>query len=236
RLGRAGMALGNLYETRARLALRASDVEGFTRYAELCLREYESAENPLLGARVGRLLDEARQRELVADEPLAPLRELLAVSQVESEYDTVHSRMLECVDSSDRARCALTLLLQATERAAGYLFGVRHDRAALLAALPDGPIDPGMPHWVEDCVYSTFGSAGPLSTDITEETRSESILCFTDADGRTLEPVFLFAPEAAGRRVAAVLVLQVPEGRRTLPSRRILDDLASELLAHGDVG
>jgi Protein kinase domain/AAA ATPase domain len=237
RLGRAGLALASLFETRAWVAIRMSDSAAFERYAELCAHEYKRAENPALGAKLVRLLDDAKQQDVGAAAPLAPLRELMQLSAAESEYDTVHSRMLECVDSIDRARCALTLLLQSTESACGYLFGLRGPKPVLLAALPDVPIDPGMTHWLEDCVQSAFGDADSMTRESSSEvTRSESMLHYTDAEGRNLEPVFLLRHQSSEREIIAALVLHLPAGQRTLPSRRMLDDLANELMAHGDVG
>jgi hypothetical protein len=235
-LGRAGLALGSLYETRARMAIRMSDSPAFERYAERCAQEYRRAQNPALAIKLVRLLDDAQQQTIGAPGPLAPLRDMIQVSAEESEYDTVHSRMLECVDSIDRARCALTLLLQSTESACGYLFGLRDGKPMLLAALPDVPVDPGMSHWLEDCVQSAFGSSDSMTQESSsEETRSESMLRYTDGEGRALEPVFLFGPQATERKIAAILVLHLPTHQRTLPSRRMLDDLASELMAHGDL-
>jgi hypothetical protein len=218
------------------VAIRVQDSAAFERYAELCAKEYQRAKNPVLGARLVRLLDDAVQHDLGSGQ-LAPLRELAQLSAAESEHDTVHSRMLECVDSSDRARCALTLLLQSTESACGYLFGLRGTKPLLLAALPDMPLDPGMTHWIEDCVQSAFWEGDSITDERSSEaTRSESILRYIDAEGRALEPAFLFGSQNDSRQMVAVLVLHVPEGPRTLPSRRILDNLARELMAHGDVG
>jgi len=159
------------------------------------------------------------------------------VASTGGEYETVQSRMLECVDRDDRARCALTLLLQSTESACGYLFGLRGTQPILLAALPDVPVDPGMSHWIEDCVQNTFGDADSMTKErSSDETRSVSMLRYTDAEGRGLEPVFLFGPQSSDRQVVAVLVLHLSADQRTLPSRRMLNDLASELMAHGDLG
>jgi hypothetical protein len=237
RLGRAGLALASLYETRARIAIRMQDAAAFERYAELCAHEYKRAENPALAAKLVRLLEDAKQQDVGAAAPLAPLRDLVQPTAAESEYDTVHSRMLECVDSLDRARCALTLLLQSTESACGYLFGVRGAKPVLLAALPDAPLEADMTHWIEECVHDAFSDADSITQERSSEgTRSDSLLRYTDAEGRGLELVFLLGPETSDRQVVAVLLLQVTSAPRTLPPRRILDELASELMAHGDLG
>jgi tetratricopeptide (TPR) repeat protein len=124
-LGSVGFALGFLYETRARVAIMMKDRGGFDHYVDLCAAEYKKAKNPALAARVARLIEEASQREVAAGESSADVQDLLQSPAVDhTEYNTVHSRMFECVDGGDRARCALTLLLQSTESAFGLLYGV----------------------------------------------------------------------------------------------------------------
>jgi tetratricopeptide (TPR) repeat protein len=235
-LGSAGHALGVLYEARARIAIRMSDREGFERFAELCGSEYRKARNAALTARFGRLLEDAREHEVGGIESAAEIRELLQQPAPESEYNTVHSRILECVDESDRARCALTLLLQSTDSAVGYLYGVRDGRPVLLAAVPEPPADDDVVHWVEECLHAELecGVGAPVDS-LAGETRSEVAVQFSDSEGRHLEPIFLFASQQRPLQIAAVLALHVPPGPRTLPSRHLLEELANELLQHGDV-
>src|SRR4249919_3318533 len=139
-VGTIGFMPGLAYETRARVALAASDFAAFDRYAELCAREYCRFKNPVLAARLARLSAEARAAAGDAIRSTLVLDELSSeVSQ--SEYQTVVSRMRECSDAGDRARCALTILLQHVESFAGYLYGVSKDGATLLAGLPDATPD-----------------------------------------------------------------------------------------------
>jgi hypothetical protein len=147
----------------------------------------------------------------------------------ESSQNSVHSRILECVDESDRARCALTLLLQSTESASGYLYGVRDGRAQLLAALPDTLAADGVIEWAQQCLEREVGARGPATT-----LGSADPVRYTDSEGRLLEPVFLFATQSQGIQIAALLALHVPPGGHP-PPRQLLEEIADELVLHGDV-
>jgi hypothetical protein len=242
-LGRAGLALGSLYESRARIAIRMRDSEAFDRAAHRCAEEYQKARNPALSAKFARLLDDARQEHVAEDEAAEEYRELLASPAAESEYNTVHSRMLECVDTGDRARCALSLMLQSTESSAGYLFGVRDRHAVLLAALPDLLVDADMCDWVDDCLQTALDADELVTAESlgVSETQSSGILRYTDTEGHDLDPVFLIATRDQQSEIAAVLVLRLPAGSRSASSRMnvpvgLMRELARELLEHGDVG
>jgi tetratricopeptide (TPR) repeat protein len=239
KLGCEGLALGILYETRARLAIRAGDRGGFERSAELCAHEYRKANNPALIARFARLLEDARQHELGDIESAPDVRELLLSLPPESEYNTVHSRILECVDDGDRARCALTLLLQSTEGITGYLYGVRDGRAVLLAALPEPPADAELAQWVDECLQSELESGENATVDDGADalggSRTDAARAYFDEERRCFEPVFLFATQGSAAQIAAILVLHMPAGPRVIPPRPLLEELAHELLDHGDV-
>jgi hypothetical protein len=237
-LGCAGLALGALYEARVRIAIWASDRASVAQFAELCAAEYRTAHNPTLIARFARLLEEAKRRELEPTDTALEIRELMEPDESSSlSFNTIHTRMLECVDESDRARCALTLLLQSTESNTGYLFGIRHGRIELLAALPESAGDERIRKWADQCVHREIAA----QVDATVSGESEGPIQFenapryTDADGNVFEPFFLTESRARGDRIAALLAVPVPQGARCVPDRELLADLASELITHGDV-
>jgi tetratricopeptide (TPR) repeat protein len=235
-LGSAGFALGVLYEARARIAIRMGDRAGFARFAELCAAEYKRARNSALTARFTRLLEDAREHEVGDAKSALEICEILQQPANESEYNTVHSRILECVDESDRARCALTLLLQSTDSAVGYLYGVRDGQPVLLAAVPEPPVGDTVSQWVDECLQAELATGADATQDnLGGETRSELAVQFSDSEGRHLEPIFLYAMQQRPLQIAAVLALHMPTGARTLPSRHLLEELANELLQHGDV-
>jgi hypothetical protein len=170
----------------------------------------------------------------------------------ESEADSIHSRMAECVDASDRARCALTLLLQSTASATGYLYAAGPDRRlTLIAALPDVPDDLGLERWVEQRALACGGGESTEDVTAADTTVSEAngeppsvneaggakdatASWYQDGWGRTLEAVPLFDARADRRYLAGVLVVHTLPTQRALPPRALCATIARELLDHSD--
>lgn len=245
-LGVSGLALGALYEARARIALLFGDAATFERFAERCAVEFRKAQNPALGARFARLIEEAERKELGPIEPAPESEQLLHTLESLVSHNTIRSRMLECVDEGDRARCALTLLLQSTDSNSGYLFGVRHGRVELIAGLPDRAPEPGLRAWVEQCVsrerdlggdaIATADGEDPLPGQSQSQSLPPAFVRYVDAEGMTFEPIFLIDRHVErGKRIAAVLALPMPRGVRSIPDRELMSEIASELLVRGDV-
>jgi hypothetical protein len=231
--GSTGLLLGTFYETRARIAILMADRPAFERFCELCALEYKKAKNPMLSASFARLLDDARQQALTPTENPA-LRELFEPVDSEVVDQTVHHRMLECIDAADRARCALTLLLESTESCVGYLFGVRDGAVAPIAGLPDVLPDEGLAQWVEQ--RAKFEVEQQVGATITDEGDGQDVdgeipLRFTDGDGRCFEAIPMISPPKRQSWLVAMLAVQVTPGPRTLPPRPLLGQIAGELLA-----
>jgi serine/threonine-protein kinase len=239
-IGARGLALGMFFEARARIAIAMRDRESFERAAERCAREYQRGQNPAVSAKFARLMDEARQHELAPAE--APDFELaLRIAPEEPERDpnhTIVSRILECVDASDRARCALTMLLQSTESYLGHLYGVQGDRLVPLAGLPSVEAEPDLEQWMWRWLSAEREQAAQLQSIRTvnqrrsdDEDGDEELATVTEmgddedvVDGEMadpspemstqtadISPVHEVAPDyvdAEGRRFHAVMLIQ----------------------------
>jgi hypothetical protein len=259
--GRVGLAAGSLYEARARIALAAGDAEAFDGSLKRCAAEYEKSKNPALLAQATALLDEAKQRGLVANEAADAIRQSLQPPAAESEYDTLHSRMAECVDRADRARCALTLLMQDSVSNLGYLYGCSAEHElTLLAALPDPPTGPDVAAWLERYVRAWVAARAARETSATASadldtraedtsTASQSVSTtqsgaalgesrvsstYVDADGKHLQAVLLV--DSQTDRLAAVLVLEIIPRRPFGIAQQRVAAIARQLLEHDDVG
>jgi hypothetical protein len=164
---------------------------------------------------------------------------LFVSSQAETGFETIQSRMLECVDQSDRARCALTIVLQSMESFSGYLFGVGEGaRLSPLAALPEARPDVGLSNWLEESLkmeLESLVSATATADGEDEEPHSEVSGRYTDPEGRVFEPIFLTAKGEHDERIAAVLALHVQPGPRSIPPKELLGEIACQLVEHGDV-
>jgi hypothetical protein len=259
RTGRTGLAVGMLYEARARIAIEAGDAAKFEEYVRRCQAEYLKSHNPALNVQVARLLDVAEERGLTPAQPVTLARESRQTAESESQYETLHSRMAECIDREDRARCALTLLLQSTTSSIGYLYGMQEGRAVtLLAALPFPPSDAGIEQWVEsfalqwmaaqenptglDDQTETEDDDSELNTitDMDEDTielphESELTNTFTDRDGRYFEAIPLVEGLGDSRRLAAVFVVDTAPDLPVRGVHMLGARVARQLLEHEDV-
>ncbi len=244
-LGVSGLPLGALYEARAWVAAGMQDTAAFEHYAELCATEYKKVQNLALNAKFARLLVKAKQHDLGRLDLANHAAEMLVASQTETAYESIHSRMLECVDGEDRARCALTMLLQSIGTTGGQLYAVRLDGSLqLLACVPDEPIASGLHAWLEECVRFEIDSSqtsAMATADVDGEIdaeapyRSEVSARFTDAQGRSFEPVFLTAGPEHGNRVAALLALPVLPGPRSLIPKDLIAEITDFLVEQGDL-
>jgi serine/threonine-protein kinase len=236
--GRTGFAIGSLYEVRAKIALMMDDRENFDAAVLRCAQAFEPDKYPAMRTMLTRLVDEGRHHGVVPNEAVASIRQSTQPSPSETEYETIHSRIAECVDMPDRARCALTLLLQSTFASAGYLYGTAKGRTLqLIAALPDPPSD-DLERWIQQYSREAFDTEDDVTGSVTESTGEAKALVpmrFHEPDGRTFDAALLFDETKEGRVLVAALVLQVDALSRTLPSLDLRSRIARELTGHGDV-
>jgi hypothetical protein len=246
--GVKGLASGYVYEARARMALAQQDRAGFERFCERCAAEYRKGNNPALLARFARLLEDARpqvQGALELPEPAILLRTQLA----ETEHNTVHSRLLECLDRSDRARCALTMLLQSCDSFQGYLYGLEGEQLQPLAGLPDLVAEAELVGWLgrwvaaERAVAAEEFGAETVSQrqrsqdgDETESQAHHEVPDeYLDSEGRQFWAVLLVGEIGDQESVAGVFALHVANARQRRPRRELLTEIASQMLERGDV-
>jgi tRNA A-37 threonylcarbamoyl transferase component Bud32/tetratricopeptide (TPR) repeat protein len=225
-LGRVGLGAGLVYEARARVALAMHDAEGFTQWSDRCAREFSKSNNAAVLARLSLLIEEARAGGLLPTPWVVAISKSLAPDAQETEIDTLHSRFDECDGPQDRARCALTMLLQHTVSSLGYLYLTRAGRTTVLAAsLPDDPSDLGVQSWVQSCASAWFESeltdraSGQRHTESVEaaiasadeestSTQTESLtLTAAAANSACVPRVFI---DSAGRSLQAMTLVGEP--------------------------
>jgi hypothetical protein len=241
--GHGGVAIGSMYEARARIAAMMNDGATFRHYVQLCTDAYQHGKNPHLAIKLAMLYEEARHGD-ESEQPFAQsVRAAAAEAETHSEYSTLHSRMLECVDETDRARCALTMLLQQLDSFTGYLYGVNETDHVLLAALPEDEVDSELGDWFAKLLAQELEPAEEVTGELNDdEPMSGSAgaggsvpFRYTDARGRVFEPLFLTKHSAVEQRLAAVLLYEATRDTNRRPSRELQDDLAEQLINHGDV-
>jgi hypothetical protein len=150
--------------------------------------------------------------------------------------------MLECVDEGDRARCALTILLQTLDSFSGYLFGVNDKSHVLLAALPEEGVPDELKRWftaylAQELAPEHASDSQPRAAISSKNRSNRRAVSFrhVDARGQPYEPLFLTKPEGPNQRLAAILVFHVCSDTRRRPSRELQQEIAEQLLEHGDV-
>ena len=237
RSGRTGIALGAAWEARARIALDAADSAGFERAMERCAGIFTRHQNPSLVARVARLLSDAQTITGCSAVPVPAGLDSVMTDVSESEYHTIESRMQECVDAGDRARCALTMVLQHMETFAGYLYGVGPGGLRLMAGLPEEQPQAELDGWIRMWFANELASSG------TAEVTGEAAMIgdahapdrHRDGAGRVFEPILVSVRENGHERVAAVLVVHAELRKRGASERQLLQRMAVYLIDHQDV-
>jgi tetratricopeptide (TPR) repeat protein/predicted Ser/Thr protein kinase len=239
--GCAGLALGIMYETGARVAMAMGDRAGFDSYCERCAIEYEKSQNPAVSAKLTQLFDEAREVGVLPKPEVVLRAQSIAPPGGDGTFETIHSRIAECIDGADRGRCALTLLLQSTVSSVGYLYSATEgDRVELLASLPDPPADDGVADWLVNAIPNWVDISGMDDVTVSgpAETVSGSLDSdpnrYLDVDGRWLEAVPLLYGEDDSRCLVAVLVLPAIRNKVTSLPKSLTDTIAEELLERGD--
>jgi tetratricopeptide (TPR) repeat protein len=239
RLGSRALSLCLLYEARARIALRMADQAAFGAAFARCRAEQNTAKNLGMDALVARLAAEAADYDALSRE-FAATYQVALEQEPRSQYETINSRIAECVDRPDRARCALTLLLQSTRSSVGYLFGAGSNaRLELLAALPNDGMTTEIAAWVEqstlDLLDERSEATGSVHTgESTAEGGSSSSHRLTN-EGHSLQVSLCFDQYGSGGRLAAVLVVDSDSAHHSVPSQELRSQVARELLTYRDV-
>jgi hypothetical protein len=227
--GREGLALGTAWESRARIALVMRDAGAFELAFQRCTQIFGRHKNPVLMARLARLVDEASSAKTLSLGALASA-EQLSSEATSSQYETIYSRMRECVDPDDRARCALTILLQHVESFAGYLYGVDQQGLRLLSGLPEPLPEPELDSWVRDWTAAELGGEDVTERDAQGSGESSLPLHYTDRDGRAFEAIVLSQIEDGQEHVAAILVWHADRTTRGPIERQLFSRMAATLL------
>jgi hypothetical protein len=234
RLGSSGLVLGSCCEARARVAIASRDSDGFERWIARCRTEYERTHNPALARKLARLLRDAQLSHMAGPlSSLEPAPLLIEPSpDLEPAQGTVLSRMAECVDRRERARCALTLLLEESGATEAHLYGWLSGRLTHLGSIPESKPPEGIDDLLQRYVEAELRAADTTAEGGAGEPCASEFPGFGE---RRLRPMLLSAQRDGEPMVAAVAMIAFePSGTRG-PSRQLLSTLAQTLLDHDDV-
>jgi type II secretory pathway predicted ATPase ExeA len=229
-----GIALGCCYETRARVALAMRDKPSFVEWAERCAAIYTRYDNRALSAKYGRLLQQARSEGWVDSEQIAAPVEAPSNQSSDELEGTQFSRMAECLNASERARCALLIMLEHSGAREGHLYAFVEGRLARLASVSETEPGPGLAELLERYVAAELTIADITATSSDGDEDEEVLATDPDPLLRVYQPVLLAAVRDGERTIAAVAALARTDGYEP-PPPAVLAVLAASLLDHQDV-
>jgi hypothetical protein len=161
--------------------------------------------------------------------------ELASLSETETEHTAIRNRILECTDRADRARCALSMLLQSRDGFAGYLYGLGSAGSELLCALPEGTPAPEVAKWLDARVKVELARDAVTADSEAPDSQDATAPYYLELPGARYEAIFLFGMADQQLKLAAALVVQVQDTRRKPADRELHHELASQLLELRDV-
>jgi hypothetical protein len=248
-----GLALGALFELRARAAAASGDEPAFYDFCDRCAEEYHADRNPALAARYQRMFRDV-QRRLTQLHPANV--NAFAVDPTaggsHSVMSSVYSRLLECQDGAGRALCALTILAEHMGAAQGYLYCLRAGQLELVCALAEGAPPEGLLPMVEQCLAralepskprsdSGAGADSAASVPIThvsarpEELGPGTVAVLMETRVTTMYSILLASKSEGQLVIAGVAVLGIGSMQPRMPPDALVDSLASALLEQDDV-
>jgi hypothetical protein len=233
-LGASGLILGSCYENRARIALVSRDGLAFELWSRRCRTEYERVRNPALGAKLARLMRDAQLAHVASSVNMSePAANPADHDEPSTAEGTAISRMTECVDARERARCALELLLEQTDAGEGHLYGWLAGRLTHLASVPDLPPPEGLDDALQGYVEGELRASDTTAPGGSEPQAPPDGTA--DQLWHGLRPTLLSTRRDGEPLVAAVAVLGRFADRSRRPSAELLSALAQSLLEHDDV-
>ncbi len=229
--GIGGMHQARVHELRARIAHALGDRAGFETWADRFAAFSREAENPAIRAQYERLMSLAAPlggAGATSDTPM-----FTEIHTIPEEYTsaTVNARMVHCVDRSERARLALSLVLEACGASRGHLFGVRRGALEHLGSFPEQ--DP--PAELRTAVVELFSREREASDDHTvigDQADASDDSPYTRIEGLGFGARVLFDDELA---IVGIVAIEQQTGRGAMVPPHLASAIAQALAASGDV-
>jgi serine/threonine-protein kinase len=225
--GSTGLVLGLAYETRARVALAASDQSAFDRYAALCTDVLRAPGNPALLARCERLARDARRAngvDTLFTSVLAPV--------ALGAHSRMRSQLACCKGARERAESALSWLAQAVGATDGYLLLVTSGGLASASQLGARELPADVRALAEE--YLTEQCREADTTTDGEGSASLANGSWCTEQGEAYRPVLVAHSTPAGLVVTGVAILVFDGGMRFSVPAEIAAEVSLSLVQAGD--
>jgi tetratricopeptide (TPR) repeat protein len=234
--GVGGILLARCHEMRARIALALGDRTGFEQWAERFADFSQAAENPAIRGQCERLIrlgSRTGVHELVL--PTTPDTESSIIADRFTSA-TLKARLDHCIDRTERARLALSLVLQACDAKGGHLFGVRQGTLEHLGSFPerDAPetLQPALAELLEQ------ERQGDGATVVVDEPAAHSS-AENSPYSRIAELGFnaqvLLANRSGEPAIVGIVVVEQEPGQTTYVPAQVAEGIAEVLAEQGDV-
>jgi tetratricopeptide (TPR) repeat protein len=233
-----GLELGATCEARARIAIWANDHAAVETYGRMTAKEYRHGERSPLGARYERLMDEARTSGVSVLPQLTEFQTKLTTtdwrSAVTVSTDT-RSPLVGTQNASERAERALRLLCEARDARSGHLYLYQPNGLELAASRGEHPPSSELLELAERFVARQLRADDYATAAETDDPTPVTASSWLDTRGVTYQFLLLCGKRGPERLCAGVAVIDASINVGTERSTRpLLDEIASELLAHGD--
>ncbi|MBN1652725.1 MAG: protein kinase [Deltaproteobacteria bacterium] len=218
-----GEPLGVLYEAAAWIALAAQDDERFGAYTELTAKQYKPGLNPSLNAKVEKLKEEMKRRQLpvsdgygysqgwTADKEFGPT---VTASIMTSIPPLVNSVLKNYETQEDRAEQALKLLIEHTQADESYLYALKTEGLVLVAPLnriPPPGLSSRMSEYLNELEMNDGEKTVTMTSDFDQAVEDQRKVIISD-DGYTFQPVVLVGSYADGYKIAGLAALKIRQG------------------------
>ena len=212
RLGTTGLNLGLGYETRALLAAMMGDRENFEVYARLAAEQYKIFDNPVLKSKYEKLILEARRRNISVSSELEQEVDFSGglAGDVVGQISDILSR---CVTPGQRARLALTILMEQAGAQGGFLFGLDADDMILMSQLADDEPSLELIGQIKAYMDLQIGDYGDSTTADMDDSSIVDLQWVGDK-GFYYRPFLLGHMDRHGYRITGLAVLIFENGTR----------------------
>jgi len=231
-----GINPGTAYEARAQVAILMRDEAGFQTYAKACSEHYQKSHYSVLAARYERLLQKARDAELIVSGELAYAASAFE-DDFQSKIDTVVSEMLtQCRNPDIRAQRTLELIVEKSRSAGGFLYSVRDRGLALNAQSDVSPPPDNMDKMVQEYLLAEVQSYKDVTMTCADlATPTKSIARWSAELEREYHPVVLGHQTDKGYIITALAVLYTDRDNFFYPPYDAIVALSELLYRAGDV-
>ena len=224
--GLAGVPLGQLHETLARVGIYADDAEGFQAAAHRAGQYYRAGGNPALHAKYERLLQAGRTAGFHGASMRPPAGHAQRLSL---QATGIRTELAALTDPQERHETALRMMMESAGAASGFLFLWEEGDLRLVAATDDAEPQSDLVVSLTEYVKAELDDYVEVTVTRFDEQLAAGEEAGFSQPGGTFRPVLLSNPTDQGPAIVGVAALfDTGEGFR-FPELGVLSTVTSGL-------